>query len=267
MNHATGCACWQRDQREQAHQNRERGGERRVTRGVPCGERPDGDGGHQRGGRFGAHRQGRRRAEYGVDHQRGQDRPQARHRWQSRDNGVGHDLRNEIGGHGHARDQVAAEPGPRIAARHHYPGQRDPPPRARSSTCPRPGITSCAGSAGAPVKNMHTAPSQGSIVPPVPPCGALPPAPAVRACAENGCWSGQHACISCHYADILRIHEFWGCSGVITERAGAPAGPSSPQATAPGPHWSSRRQPRGAGGWPFSASGAVWGPLPLRGHT
>ena len=93
------------DQADHPDREGDQRGQLGPTMGMPtCADQDRDRGrGHQRGGRFRTDRQLPRGAEHGVDEHRCQHRPQAGHRGQSHDFGVGHHLRHQVGRHGDAR--------------------------------------------------------------------------------------------------------------------------------------------------------------------
>ncbi len=115
-----------RYERQQPDHNRKRRREGRVPARVPRGQRPDGGGCHQRRRRLRADGQLSRGPEHRVDRQRGQRRPQPRHRRQTRDPRIGHHLRHQVGRHRHSGKHVAAQPGAAIPV---HPPQRPRHPR------------------------------------------------------------------------------------------------------------------------------------------
>jgi len=102
--------------RHHAGEQRERTRQRGIPTGLASGQRADRDRRHQRRCRLRAHRHRSRRAERQVSEQRGQRRPEARDRRQAGHGRIGHDLRNQVGRHGQACHQVAAQPRWLVAA-------------------------------------------------------------------------------------------------------------------------------------------------------
>ncbi len=115
-------------QAQQPDRDGEGGRERRVAPGITRGQRADHRGRHQ--GRRGlrADRQQAGGTEERVQGQRRKDRPEPGDRWQTGDPRVGHDLRHEVRGHRHTREQIAPEPVPSPYRQRAGPGRRRGPP-------------------------------------------------------------------------------------------------------------------------------------------
>ena len=95
-----------------------------VAFGVPRHHGPDRRGRHQRGRGLGPDRELARRAEDGVDRQRRDDGPQTGDRRQTGNFGVRHHLGDEVRGHRHPGDHIAAQPDALILAQHPQTGEQ-----------------------------------------------------------------------------------------------------------------------------------------------
>ena len=98
--------------------------QRRIAATVPRCQGRQCRRGHQRGRGLRTGGEVARRSHQRVDHQRQQRRPQPRHRGQSRDGGIRHCLRNEVGRHSQAGHDIAAQPGSPVAEELRQSGRR-----------------------------------------------------------------------------------------------------------------------------------------------
>ena len=97
-------------QAEPADQQGQRGGQPGVPDRIACRDRHQHHRGHQRGRRLRPDRQLPGRPEQGVGSKRCHDGPQPDHRRQACHLGVGHHLRDQVGGDGETGQDVATQP-------------------------------------------------------------------------------------------------------------------------------------------------------------